>query len=169
MLPMAMQQRIAANKPFSQQYDPTTQQYTQSQSPIDPPALNPIQQNLSQQPQGGFMQGGKGGMPGAQQYDPTTQQYKQSQFDGFPSFMQQQRSPITSQGMPGAQQYDPTTQQYRQSQSPVAPQGGPMQGGKGGMPGAQQYSYNPATQQFSQPQGLAGLMGPQKSSLNSLQ
>jgi hypothetical protein len=82
-------------------------------------------------------------MPGAQQYDPATQQYKQSQFDGFPSFMQQQQ------------------------RSPIASQGGV--GGKGGMPGAQQYSYNPATQQFSQPQGLAALMGPQKSSTNSLQ
>jgi len=115
MLPMAMQQRIAANKPFSQQYDPTTQQYTQSQSPIDPPALNPIQQNLSQQPQGGLMQGGKGGMPGAQQYDPTTQQYRQSQSPVAP-----QGGPMQGGkgGMPGAQQYsyNPATQQFSQPQ-----------------------------------------------------
>ena len=137
ILPMAMQQRIAANKPFSQQYDPTTQQYNDPQQ-----AQNPIQQNIKLQPQGG-----KGGMPGAQQYG-------QKPFDNVFSSMQQ---------------YDPTTQQYRQSQSPIAPQGNPMQGGKGGMPGAQQYTYNPATQQFSQQQGLAGMLGPQQSSLNSLQ
>ena len=81
-------------------------------------------------------------------------------------------------GMPGAQN------PMQQGQMPPNPydmqqmmgkQGGPMQqmpsqsaaGGKGGMPGAGPAPN--AMQQFSQQQGLAGLMQPQQSSTNSLQ
>jgi hypothetical protein len=77
-------------------------------------------------------------------------------------------------GMPGAQNpmqqgqmpQNPYMQQMMRNQmQPMGQQG--AAGGKGGMPGAGPAPN--AMQQFSQQQGLAGMLGPQQSSTNSLQ
>ena len=149
------------------------------------PQQNPMQQNPMQQmpmgQQGGFSQIGKQ-MP---QQNPMQQGGPMQQLQGMGGMLG---------GMGGPMQQNPMMQQGFDPRAIAAnPQGfmdymsgmkaqeashpgstmlsGPMQqgaaGGKGGMPGAGPAPN--AMQQFSQQQGLAGLMQPQQSSLNSLQ
>ena len=108
----------------------------------------PMQQNPMQQ-------GGKGGIPGAQN-----------------PMMQQGFDPRAPAAYPqGFMEYMSGMKAQEASHPGSTMLSGPMQqgaaGGKGGMPGAGPAPN--AMQQFSQQQGLAGLMGPQQSSLNSLQ
>jgi hypothetical protein len=79
---------------------------------------------------------------------------------------QQQPPMMQTQQMPMQQPPMLQTQQMPQ-QMPQDPMQQGAVGGKGGMPGAGPAPN--AMQQFSQQQGLAGLMQPQQSSLNSLQ
>jgi len=117
------------------------------QMPMQQPPMLQTQQMPQQMPQDPMQQGaagGKGGMPGAQ--NPMMQgQIPQNPMQQNP-YMQQMMS---KQGGP----------------MPMGQQG--AAGGKGGMPGAGPAPN--AMQQFSQQQGLAGLMQPQQSSTNSLQ
>lgn len=110
-------------------------------------------------------QGGKGGMPGAQQgggMPPWAQGMNLS--NGNPSqFINNFAEPLLG--------FIPTAQGGPMQQMPfpqMGTQGGPMrQIPQGGMLGAGPAPN--AMQQFSQQQGLAGLMQPQQSSTNSLQ